>query len=205
VNPADIAGCIFWEGYQYKNLETGVRDCWYWQLGYWIAEDVFSTVGVMNAGSSSVWTSPVKRIERMGFALPEKLFGTTGKTTDQTMPKYVIKPEDQLTESCTGRMSNEDVNVVQFSVVVVLDTKAILPFMQELCSAKEHRWRGFSGQEPEKVFKHNQITILETRIKPVVAEVELVCEYIFSKKGYEAINPEMQKKEEPANKEQVQQ
>jgi hypothetical protein len=221
VNPSDIAGYIFWENYQYKNLETGVTDCWYWQLGYWIIEDVFSTVEAMNAGSTSVWTSPLKRIENVGFVLPEKLFGTGAKTVDQTKPKYVIKPEDQLTEACTGRVSNDDVNIVQFSVVVVTDTKAILPFMEKLCSVKEHKWRGFSGQEPEQALKHNQITILESRVKPIstddpihqkyrygpdpVAEVELICEYVFNKKGYEAINPEMQKKEGPANPEQVQQ
>jgi hypothetical protein len=65
---------------------------------------------------------------------------------------------------------------------------------------------GFTGQEPARTFKHNQITILESRVKPVtvttpehqnyrygtdsVVEIELVCEYIFNKKGYDAIKPE---------------
>jgi hypothetical protein len=91
-------------------------------------------------------------------------------------------------------------------MVVVLSTKAIVPFMRELCSVKEHSFRGFTGQEPAKAFKHNQITILESRVKPVVslsvdnqyyrygaesvAEVEMVCEYIFNKQGYSAIKPE---------------
>ena len=71
--------------------------------------------------------------------------------------------------------------------------------------AKEHSFSGFTGQEPAKVFKHNQITILECHVKPVVplysdqyyrygtesvAEVEMVCEYIFNKQGYDAIKPE---------------
>jgi hypothetical protein len=91
-------------------------------------------------------------------------------------------------------------------MVVVLSSKAIIPFMRELCSAKEHGFTGFTGQESAKVFKHNQITILESRVKPVdltsfdhqyyrygadsVVEVELVCEYIFNKKGYDAVKPE---------------
>jgi hypothetical protein len=91
-------------------------------------------------------------------------------------------------------------------MVVVLSTKAIVPFMRELCNVKEHSFSGFTGQEPAKVFKHNQITILESRVKPVtllsadhkyyrygaesVAEVEMVCEYIFNKQGYDAIKPE---------------
>jgi hypothetical protein len=201
VNPAYIAGYIFWENYQYKNLETGVKDCWDWQLGYWIIEDVFDTVRKINEGSESVWTSPVKRIVGFGFVLPEKLTPTRGRTADQTEPKYVIKPEDQLTEACTGRISNEDINVVQFSVTVVADTGA-----------------GVRGNEPERTYRHNQITILESRVKPISAddpahqkyrygpdssaELELVCEYIFYKKGYEAINPDMQVKEAPAEQPQ---
>ena len=130
----------------------------------------------------------------------------TGKTS-QERPKYVTKPEEQLTESFTGRVSNENIDVVHFSMVVVLSSKAIIPFMRELCSAKEHRFAGFTGQEPAKVFKHNQITILESRVRPVdltsadhryyrygadtVDEVELVCEYIFNKKGYDAVKPEL--------------
>jgi hypothetical protein len=98
-------------------------------------------------------------------------------------------------------------DVVHFSLVVVLSTKAIVPFMRELCSAKEHSFRGFTGQDPEKIFKHNQITILESRVKPLsslsadnqyyrygsdsVAEVEMVCEYIFNKQGYDAIKPDL--------------
>jgi hypothetical protein len=95
---------------------------------------------------------------------------------------------------------------VHFGMVVVVSSKAIIPFMRELCSAKEHKFTGFTGQEPAKVFKHNQITILESRVKPVdltspdhksyrygadsVFEIELVCEYIFNKNGYDAIKPE---------------
>jgi hypothetical protein len=201
-----VSGYDFWKAYQYSNIDDSVKDCWFWQVGYWIIEDVFSTAATMNAGSSSVLTSPVKRVERVGFVTPEALFNTgTGKTS-QERPKYVTKPEEQLTESFTGRLCNENIDVVHFSMVVVLSNKAIIPFMRELCSAKEHEFRGFTGQEPAKVFKHNQITILGSRVKPVdlmsadhqyyrygsdsVAEVELVCEYIFNKKGYDAIKPE---------------
>ena len=214
VNPADVAGYIFWGDYQYTNIEKGTIDCWKWQLGCWIAEDVFKTVDKMNKGSIGIVNAPVKRIEKIGFATPDKLY-TTGQNSkmDQSPPKYIIKPEDQLTESYTARVSTDDINVVQFSIVMVLDTQAVLPFMQELCSEKEHKWRGYKGNEEEKTFKHNQITILESRIKPVdntmedhkkyrygsnaVSEVELICEYIFYKKGYEQINPEMYKKPEP--------
>jgi hypothetical protein len=205
-DPGTVSGYDFWKTYQYSNIDDSVKDCWFWQVGYWIIEDVFSTAGAMNAGSSSVLTSPVKRVERVGFATPDALFAGEGKAS-QERPKYVTKPEEQLTESFTNRVSNENIDVVHFSMVVVLSSKAIIPFMRELCSAKEHEFTGFTGQEQAKVFKHNQITILESRVRPVdltsadhryyrygsdsVVEVALVCEYIFNKKGYDAVKPEL--------------
>jgi hypothetical protein len=197
-----VSGYDFWKTFQYSNIDNSVKDCWFWQIGYWIIEDVFSTAGTMNAGSSSVLVSPVKRVEQVSFGFT----GGSGKVS-QDRPKYVTKPEEQMTESFTGRMSNESIDVVHFSMAVVLSSKAIIPFMRELCSAKEHGFTGFTGQESAKVFKHNQITILESRVKPVdltstdhryyrygadsVVAVELICEYIFNKKGYDAVKPEL--------------
>ncbi|MBN2018838.1 MAG: hypothetical protein JW749_01285 [Sedimentisphaerales bacterium] len=219
VNPAAIAGYAFWRDYAFQNVDKGVKDCWDWQIAYWIEEDVLATVGAMNAGSSSVFTSPVKRIMGIGFVAPDKLlpqtrggFGAQAEAdVIQERPKPVIVPQDQITESCTTRISNEDVNVVHFSVIVVLDTRAILPFMKELCSVKPHVWKGYNGDENERQFQHNQITILESTVRPVqadssdhykyrygpdaVAEVRLICEYIFYKKGYQPVNPEMVVKE----------
>jgi hypothetical protein len=168
----------------------------------------------MNAGSRSVYSSPVKRIIGIGFVTPDKLFVTGNNKTPQDKPKYVTKPEDQLTESLTGRMSNDEIDVVHFSVVVVVNTNAIIPFMKELSSEKEHSFFGYTGDDAAKSLKHNQISILESRVRFVspespehlhyrygqgtAAEVELVCEYIFNKKGYEPIYPEaMKKKAEP--------
>jgi hypothetical protein len=212
-SPDIVSGYDFWKTYKYANIDDSIKDCWFWQTGYWIIEDVFTTVEKMNTGSNSVFSSPVKRVERVGFLTPDALWtaGTTGSVggskVAQERPRYVTKPEEQLTESFTSRVSNESLDVVHFSLVVVLSTKAIVPFMRELCSAKEHSFRGFTGQDPEKIFKHNQITILESRVKPLsslsadnqyyrygsdsVAEVEMVCEYIFNKQGYDAIKPDL--------------
>ncbi len=208
-NADGVSGYDFWKSYQYTNMPDSIKDCWFWQISYWVIEDVFSTVGTMNAGSSSVISSPVKRVERVGFSTPDGLFGSggTGGKGLQDRPKYVSKPDEQLTESFTKRVCNEDIDVVHFSAVVVLSSKAIIPFMRELCSAKEHKFMGFNGQEPAKVLKHNQITILESRVKPLssisnaehqyyrygndsIVELELVCEYIFNKKGYDEIKPD---------------
>lgn len=64
---------------------------------------------------------------------------------------------------------------------------------------------GFSGKDAPSVFKHNQITILDSKMSPIIREskehqfyrygkdavvkLDLVCEYIFNKSGYDAIRP----------------
>ena len=211
-NPQSASGYDFWQGYQYASMDDSIKDCWYWQIGYWIIEDVFTTVGKINDGSNSVFSSPVKRIVRIGFVTPDALVSGFGGVSDkgsQEKPKYVTKPEEQLTESFTGRVSNDEIDVVHFSAVMIVSSKAIIPFMRELCSSKEHKFMGFTGQEPAKVFKHNQITVMESRVRPVdmtlksskdyrygsdsVVQVEIVCEYIFNKNGYGAIKPEQVK------------
>jgi hypothetical protein len=215
VNPVDISGYLFWEGYKYTNMEEAVMDCWHWQLGYWIIEDVFSTVEAMNKGLQNVYSSPVKRIVSISFRSPYMVsrgmrFGRSQVSQDR--PRYVIKREDLLTEPCTGRMSDNDVNVVHFSMIAVVSHDAVLPFMEELCSGKGHRFAGYNGNEPVRIYKHNQISILESKVRPVlpegqshklyrygpeaVMELELICEYIFNKKGYEPINPELAGKPE---------
>ncbi|MFH1371442.1 MAG: hypothetical protein ABII09_09195 [Planctomycetota bacterium] len=213
-NPKTISGYDFWNQYQYSSLEDSVKDCWFWQLGYWIIEDVFSTVEKMNAGSSSVSTSAVKRVMRVGFETPEKLLSGKSDEASQEKLKYVVKPEDQLTVSLTNRLSNESIDIVHFGVVVVVSANAAIPFMEELCSEKEHRFAGYTGEAPVQAFKHNQITILESRVTSVspesqehlryrygqdpAVEIEMVCEYIFNKKGYEPIYPEaLKEKKEP--------
>jgi len=207
-NPTVLAGYDFWEEYEYPGMETAMKDCWYWQLGYWIIEDVIDTVAALNSGSSSVFTSPVKQLLGVGFNVGGR--GGPSKRSKQGVyseePGYVIYPEDGLTESCTERVSDKDIDVVHFNVVVVVNSKSVLSFMQQLCSAKEHKFAGFSGEsEKPQTFRHNQITILESNISPIdredsdhklyrygedaVVKLDLICEYIFSKKGYDEIKP----------------
>ncbi len=204
-NPAELNGYEFWEGYEYTGMDTAVEDCWYWQLAYWIIEDVFDTIDALNSGSNSVFTSPVKRLLSVTF--PTSGGGAVaGKAAAAVKPSYVLSIEKAIIEPHTGRFCDDDIDVVHFNVVVVVDAKAVLPFMQKLCSAKQHKFRGFSGEEQEQVFKHNQITVLESNIKSVdrqdrahnlyrygedaVVELDLVCEYIFNKNGYDEIKPE---------------
>ncbi|MFH1716018.1 MAG: hypothetical protein ABIF19_01595 [Planctomycetota bacterium] len=227
VNPIDLSGYEYWNGYKYEvKKEEAVADCWYHQLAYWTIEDVFDTIAAMNAGHDNVLTAPVKRFLRITFTMGMKRPGgggggrgvftgfsrrknTQGKKDDADKPAYMLAATEGLTESCTGRFSEKDgdIDVIHFNVAVVVGTKQVLPFMEQLCSAKQHKFRGYSdGAGPEQNFKHNQITILESSTGAIsltgmdhrnysygdenVVELNLVCEYIFNKKGYEPIVPE---------------
>ncbi len=221
-NPADVAGYEFWKGYQNPGREDAIKDCWYWQLGYWVIKDVVDTIEAMNAGSNSVLASPVKRLMRIGFTLGDvkgmRFQGSRAgrrfaKTSSEGKPTYILSKQDGLAESCTGRLSTGDIDVIHFNVVVLVGADAVLPFMQEFCSAKEHQSRGWKGQLlPPQTHKHNQITILESNIRLIdaqndqnhylyrygedaVMELDLICEYIFNKTGYDEVKPETIKKE----------
>jgi hypothetical protein len=215
-SPVDVSGYEFWREYQHPGMEEAIKDCWYWQLGYWIIEDAIDTIEAMNTGSKSVLTSPVKRLMRVGFALSEtggmglraaRMGRRAAKRSSEDKPTYVLSAQEGLTESCTGRFSNKDIDVIHFNLVVLVRADDVLPFMEELCSAKQHKFRGYPlGDGPEQTFKHNQITILESNIKPIdtqndpshylyrygedaVVELDLICEYIFNKTGYDSIMP----------------
>ena len=215
-NPAGLSGYDFWGEYKYDvGRKETIEDCWYHQLAYWVIEDVVDTIGAMNSGSNSVLTSPVKRLLRVGFTASQGTYrdygrlgsvrGTTQKTKGDR-PSYVLSIGQGLTEPCTGRYCNEDIDVIHFNVVVVVSTRAVLPFMKELCSGKQHKFKGFSGDEQERPFKHNQITILESKIRSIdredqthsfyrygdesVVELDLICEYVLNKKGCDEIKPE---------------
>ena len=254
-NPSDLGGYEFWGKYEHPGMEEAVKDCWYYQLAYWIIEDVIDTIDAMNSGSNSVFTSPAKRLLgvwftpisefAMGAGMPSVSGRPVSRYTGRgavtsAKPSYVRSIREGLTDPWTGRMCNDDIDVMHFNVAVVVSAKSVLPFMQRLCSAKQHKFRGWDGKGQEQIFKHNQITILESEIglvarggaeykgtgglyeyrggsgaygyedrgihnlyrygEDAVVELELICEYIFNKKGYDEIEPESVKKEESETK-----
>ncbi len=218
INPVTLSGYEFWGQYQYAGTPEAVQDCWYHQLVYWIVEDVIDTIEVMNSSSKSVFTSPVKRLRGIWFAAGEPAAGGIAKTmfkrrmtksedrVARDVPGYVLTIADGLAVPWTGRVCNSNIDVVHFNVRVIVDTKAVLRFMQQLCSAKEHIVRESGGQiQSPRRSKHNQITVLESKIKSInredethalyrygedaMVELDLICEYVFSKKGYDDIKP----------------
>jgi hypothetical protein len=172
----------------------------------------------MNSGSNSVLESSVKRLLAIDFGTgAEGGVGSGRKTTvggkvgsrqktTVVRPSYVLTIEEGIAVPFTGRVCNSDIDVVHFNVRLIVNAKEILRFMQQLCSAKQHIIRDPNGQpQNPRYAKHNQITILESRISSInrqdethdlyrygedaVVELDLVCEYVFSKKGYEDIKP----------------
>ncbi len=218
VNPTDLSGYEFWNEYDINILNVhAVEDCWYYQLAYWVIEDVFETFNSANSGHDNVISAPAKRLMSLSFTMDlnrsrrgsrSRSRRSTGTTTlkNDDRPNYVISSENEtmLTETCTGRYCDEDIDVIHFNVVCVVGIKDIMPFMKELCSVKEHQYVDESGQT--HTYKHNQITILETKSTSVnkesidhncyrygdggVVELDLICEYILNKKGYEKYKPE---------------
>lgn len=231
INPIDVAGYEYWKDYKYDiKQEDAIEDCFYHQLAYWIIEDIFSTIKSMNSDYDNVMDAPVKRFMGISFTMGLKAAGgrgsagvfrpvrgmggrtqTQNKTAEADRPRYVRDKSDGLSESCTGRYCSkeegtEGVDVTHFNFSVIVSTKSVLPFMKELCSVKEHQFRGYPDpNQPVQTFKHNQITILESKMGSInpndmthryyrygddpVVSLDLVCEYIFDIEGYAKIIP----------------
>jgi hypothetical protein len=224
-SPPDIAGYSYWGEYKYDvKSEESVKHCWYYQLAYWVIEDVMKTIGAANEGHASLLDAPVKRLTQLTFTMGLKKASKVGKKggvaiirggsarrrkkdVESDRPIYVTAPEEQLTESCTGRVSDENIDVIHFNFTVIVEAKSVLSFMKELCNAKEHTFKGWEGDQPAQTFKHNQITILESSMSSIdtegrdharyrygrekVVELDLICEYVFNRHAYDEKKPEV--------------
>ncbi len=211
INPINLSGYVYWGEFQYAGTPEAIKACWYYQLAYWIIEDIIDTIDAMNSGSDSVFESPAKRFLDVSFDTGVgSIYRSRGKTA-VGQPGYVLTIDDGLVVPWTSRVCNDDIDVVHFNVRVIVSTKAVLQFMQQLCSAKRHIIRESGGQiQGPRYAKHNQITILESEITSIdrrdeihglyrygedaVVELDLICEYVFSKKGYDELKPESVKK-----------
>ena len=218
-NPMDIAGYNFWHEYEYRSRDESLMDCWSWQLAYWIIEDVFNTVYQVNKGSDNVFASKVKRLLYVNFERQQRSLGSSRRRNDKSAlpPAYVFRIQDALAESSTAKICDDVTDIVHFNLSVIVNTDGILPFMKELCTFKSHKFRGFYGKQPEQMLKHNQITILETKISSIdrqdpghqlyrygqdaVVRLDLICEYVFNKEGDDEVKPQLIKDESSQAKE----
>jgi hypothetical protein len=221
--PADIAGYAYWDEWKFENKDSAYKDCWYWQLGYWIIEDVTESIRAINEGAANLLEAPVKRLESVDFKMKRNRGRRRGgrggrravrRDTDSENPVYATDTQDAMTIPCTGRFTSDEkgLDVVQFEVKVIVNVGQVVPFMQELCAEKSHTFRGFYGKQPEQTLVHNQISVLESSVGPIdkesrshdmyrygdlpVVELDLLCEYVFQKTpAFEEIKPEQVKKE----------
>lgn len=213
-NPSLFKWYDFWEDYEYIGTNQALQDCWYSQVSSWIYEDVVETIARMNESSSSVLNSPVKRLCGVSFQEAVGYSGSGRKSSSSVIvadnPAYIVlgSAGPLKVGSWTTRMCNDDIDVVHFSVAVVVDSRAVTSFMKELCGAKVHKYRtGYLEDGEERTFLHNQITILQSDIESfgrkeemheyyfygdcAVVRLNLICEYIFNRRGYEEIKPEV--------------
>jgi hypothetical protein len=213
----------FWEKYVFSGKDQALEDCWDSQVAFWIYEDIVDTIIKMNGSTGQVSSSPVKRLMGVSFTGPVTTAGpqtaahfgamASGMST-RDVPNYVTAtiPSHFMESSPTARISDKDVDVVHFAVSVLVDSRSVLPFMKELCSEKPHVfYPEFDPAKGQQVnAHHNQITILKTDLKVVdktdpeheyyrygkgaVMRLDLICEYLFNRAGYDSIKPEPVKK-----------
>ena len=226
----------YWGDFQYAGDEQAVPDCWYSQLAYWIYEDVVDTINKLNDPSDpsdpskNVSSSPVKRLLGVSFREAVDYPKTTGRVAyggvgsarrssrvyDEGMyssrgdaPEYIRYAEGGIlgVETWMGRVCDDDIDIVHFSVGVITSSSAVMPFMKELCGVKDHVYRKGNKEAGEPMtFQHNQIGILKSEVLAVerdaaenanyrygdeaVVRVDLICEYVFNRSGYDKIKPE---------------
>lgn len=222
-HPTAFAWYEFWEKYTFSGEKQALEDCWDAQAALWIYQDIVDTIQKMNGIDSTVAASAVKRLLGVSFSGPVLTGGSdrsmymgemsmgrnalTGSVRD--IPNYVTAalPSNFVAVSPTGRIGNEEIDIVHFAVSVLVDSRFVLAFQKELCSEKAHSYRTDFLQSGEKVenARHNQISILQSDLKVVdpqaadhelyrygkgaVMQLDLVCEYQFNRKSYEAIQP----------------
>lgn len=227
-SPANVAGYAFWNEWTFegRDQDQSYKECWYWQLGYWIVEDVIETIRALNVDSQNILDAPVKRLMNVSFRLQQGGMATSASRVRrrQTVdyPTYVKELAEGLTASCTGRVTDatEGIDVVHFQVQVVVDGSQVLPFICQLCSAKTHEFYGFDGKQPKQTYQHNQITVLEATVRPVdelltahqgyeygpnpTMELNLICEYVFPRApALEELKPKQVKAELAGETEEV--
>lgn len=199
-NPWVFSGYGFWDRWEFSGMTSAVRDCWYCQMAVWIHQDVISSINTINAGSNSVASSSVKRLLSSNFS-------GGAKDVSSEMPMYVTDRSGGLCQPWTGRKCDERIDVMHFNVSVIVRANDVLKFMKVLCGEKEHKFYGFKGELPVQTYKHNPITILSSSIEPVdrkstehkryyygtdaIVKLDLVCEYIFNRQGYDVIKPQV--------------
>ncbi len=219
-SPSVFAWHDYWTGFEFEGTQLALEDSWHAQIALWIYDDVSQTIQAMNRGSEKVSTSPVKRLLGIRFSGPVTVGDDrrrsamgTGRDTRTSGRRDTLnyitpeKPSNFVDYAWTQRVGDQDYDVVHFAVSVIVDSRYVLDFMRELCSAKEHAfYEDFDPDGPLLQSRRNQISILENSVQVVqkeapahalyrygdaaVMRLDLICEYVLSRDGYDKIKPE---------------
>lgn len=198
-----------WDDYEFIGQTDAIKDCWYSQVAFWVYEDIVDTIVTINNESESVFDSPVKRLVGISFTQQaDSLTKSDSKSSTLDTPAYITEelPPILGAEAWTTREGGEENDVIHFSVSFIVAADQVPKLMKTLCGEKGHVFKGWNGKDSQKVFKHNQISILNIKVTPVVrddtenqyyrygesAVVQLttVCEYVFMRAAYDKIKPD---------------
>ncbi len=200
----------FWRDYKFVSERIAVDDCWNSQVALWVYQDVAETIKQLNQDSRSIMDGPVKRL--VGISFNQSADGAVSargaRSVTMDLPGYVTEqsPPFLVSDTWTTRESNEDIDVIHFSVSVIVAVDKVPEFMKSLCSVKSHLFYGWDGKSPAKECQRNQITVLSFNTVPVDRENDFnkyyrygksavvqwtgVCEYIFARKAYDEVMPQ---------------
>jgi hypothetical protein len=208
-SPTLLSWFDFWRKYKFVSQNIAIQDCWNSQVAYWVYEDVIQTVNNLNRNSNSIFDAPLKRIIGISFTGPADGDSRGAKTASIDQPIYITEqsPSPLVSETWTTRKSDENIDVIHFSLSVIVAVDKVPEFMKELCSSKSHMFRGWDGGAEPSEHERNQITILNFDTVPVdpqsdrhkyyrygksaVVQWTGACEYIFSREAYDEIIPEV--------------
>ncbi len=202
----------YWNGFEFTSKKDAIDDCWYSQLSFWIYEDIVKAIQAMNSGSTTV-TDPKSRVKRLigiSFDSPADYSDRrrdSGVSGDQ--PEYVTDLTAGLLAVVpwTARICDDHIDVIHFSVSVIMDVRSVPLFFKELTTEKTHQFKGYpKGDGEDQTFKHNQITILKYSQQSLdlaekrheyyrygngaLVRLDMICEYILDRGGYDEIKPE---------------
>lgn len=201
----------YWNVFEFVNKKDAIEDCWYSQLSFWVYEDVVKAIQAMNDGSATVTDSRsrVKRLIGISFDSPADYIERRGSGEGKPdLPEYVTDKTAGLLAVIpwTARICDDYVDVVHFSISLIVEARSVPLFFKELSTEKSHQFKGYpKGDGDVETFMHNQITVLKYSQQSInigdkrheyyrygdgaLVRLDMVCEYIFDRAGYDEIKP----------------
>jgi hypothetical protein len=158
-------------------------EMWYAQSALWVQQDVCRSIARLNANARNTLESPVKHLISLEVAADESQYvlatpaGGAAANPDEAAP--AADPNAPLTRvydlSPTGRVCNPLYDVVQFTMEVNVDARAVPQFLQELS-----REKFFTGQSsPQQAAPGTFITVNEVDLAGVNKLEALAAGYVY--------------------------